>query len=197
VHENAWNEFVTQTLESVGSMVAVLHYVPASVLSNAHLRQAPTKGETDKSPIRQGLWLEKLVEEIAKENSLATVAGRMLETNELDVVSVAHDSLIIFECKDTNFGQNDFYVLTMKAQLVGAHVMVIVTTRDVSENVKRALERVSQQEFRQRMFLIEASGSDEIRTQVSEVFAELERASRRIASSRERRLIGRSRFLRG
>jgi hypothetical protein len=125
--------------------------------------------------IRQGLWLEKMVERLAEERSILTVSGRMLETNELDVVSVAHDTLVLFECKDGSFGQNDYYIMAMKAKELEADVMVAVTTQEVSENVKRIVQRHSDDsEDSSPIHLIEASSEKGIQDGVNGVFDLLE-----------------------
>jgi len=91
--------------------------------------------------IDQGLWLESLVGDIISEFTSHVWIGQIVDTNELDVLSIFCDKVVLVECKDTSFGQNDFYVTAMKAQDIQADVVLIVVTRDIHPNVKRNIER--------------------------------------------------------
>ena len=58
---------------------------------------------------------------------------------------MGYNKVILLECKDTSFGQNDFINLNAKAQETKADVVGIITTQPLHENVKRLLERTNKQ----------------------------------------------------
>jgi len=87
--------------------------------------------------LQQGLWLESLVHETLQPESLVALAGRMLGAFELDVACVIYGHVLLVECKDAPFGQNDYVNLVVKAQELGADVLGVVTTNPLHENVKR------------------------------------------------------------
>jgi hypothetical protein len=66
----------------------------------------------------------------------------MVESDEIDVVAVFAEQVVLVECKDTSFGQNDLYVTSVKAQNVGADVVIILSTRDIHQNVRNAIPRI-------------------------------------------------------
>lgn len=98
------------------------------------LREVLLKGLT------QGLWLEHLAHQVVHPASVFSVAGIMLENFEIDVISVTSENVILFECKDTSFGERDFWMSVPKAQTAGADILWIVTTEPLHENVKRTIE---------------------------------------------------------
>jgi hypothetical protein len=93
--------------------------------------------------LQQGLWLETFMTDLMSEYSDALWTGQMIEGDEVDVVAVAFDQIFLIECKDTSFGQTDLYVSSVKAQNVGADVVLIVSTRDVHPNVSDAMQRMA------------------------------------------------------
>jgi hypothetical protein len=94
--------------------------------------------------LEQGLWLESLVHETLQPESLVALAGRMLEAFELDVACVTYGHVMLIECKDAPFGQNDYVNLVFKAQELRAKVVGIVTTNPLHENVKRLVDAQTQ-----------------------------------------------------
>lgn len=104
--------------------------------------------------LRQGLWLEKLVSDAFEPESSLLLTGRMVETFELDVVAILFSQIVLIECKDTSFGQNDYVNLIAKANEINADIAGVVTTQPVHENVKRLIERHGQETGRE-FFVIE------------------------------------------
>jgi hypothetical protein len=102
--------------------------------------------------LQQGLWLESLVQETLQRESLVALAGRMLEAFELDVACVVYGHVLLVECKDAPFGQNDYMNLLVKAQELGADIVGVVTTNPLHENVKRLVEGQTQR--RERDWLV-------------------------------------------
>lgn len=98
------------------------------------LKEAILKG------LAQGLWLEYLVHQVVEPLSIFSTAGVELENFEIDVISVTCESVILFECKDTSFGERDFWMSVPKAQAVDANILWIVTTEPLHENVKRTID---------------------------------------------------------
>lgn len=96
--------------------------------------------------LTQGLWLEHLVHQLVQPASVFSVAGIMLENFEIDVISVISGNVILFECKDTSFGERDFWMSVPKARAAGADTLWIVTTEPLHENVKRAIDGQKRQE---------------------------------------------------
>lgn len=94
--------------------------------------------------LQQGLWLESVVYDALRTESLFACAGRMLEAFELDVACVLYGNVVLVECKDAPFGQNDYMNLVVKAQELRANVVGIVTTKPLHENVKRLVTSQSQ-----------------------------------------------------
>ena len=103
------------------------------------LKEAVLKG------LGQGLWLEYLVHQVVQPDSIFSVPGVASENFEIDVVSVICESVILFECKDTSFGERDFWMSVPKAQTVDADILWIVTTEPLHENVRRTIERQKRQ----------------------------------------------------
>jgi len=104
------------------------------VIETFKLREAFLKGLT------QGLWLEYLVHQVVQPLSIFSIAGVVLENFEMDVVSLTAENVILFECKDTSFGERDFWMSVPKAQALNANTLWIVTTEPLHENVKRIIE---------------------------------------------------------
>lgn len=128
------------------------------------LREALLKG-------LQGLWLEHLVHQLVQPTSVFSVAGVMLENFEIDVISVTSENVILFECKDTSFGERDFWMSVPKAQSAGAGILWIVTTEPLHENVKKAIDGQKRQE-RFQIFITENFADQQ--SIASDVFQRLE-----------------------
>jgi len=106
--------------------------------------------------LKQGLWLEKLTYEAIKPLSIFADAGQIIDTFELDVIAVSYGSVILVECKDTSFGQNDFLQLDAKAEEIGADIIGIVTTQPLHENVSSLIQR-RKKEAQRTIFTIEST----------------------------------------
>ena len=91
--------------------------------------------------VEQGLWLEHLVEETLKQECLEVFAGRMAGPHELDIVAVFCERIFLAECSDSTFGHNDLMVLAGKASDMGADEVVVVTTKQLHQNVRELAER--------------------------------------------------------
>lgn len=107
--------------------------------------------------IQQGLWLESLASDVISEFTQHIWSGQMVDTNELDVLSVYCDKIILIECKDTSFGQNDFYVTAMKAQDIQADIVIIVLTHDINPNVQSNIDRYKHEGERTFRTIIDTS----------------------------------------
>lgn len=90
--------------------------------------------------VRQGLWLEWLTYRALARHSSFVWHGVMAAGSELDAVAVAHENVLIAECKDSSLGLNDFVVAVHKARRVAADVLLLVTTRELHSNVQAAIE---------------------------------------------------------
>lgn len=117
--------------------------------------------------IQQGLWLESLASDIISEFTNQIWIGQMVDTNELDVLSIFCDKRVLIECKDTSFGQNDFYVTAMKAQDIGADIVIVIVTRDIHPNVQSIIDRYNREGERTFTLLIETS-SEKIKSSLME-----------------------------
>jgi hypothetical protein len=102
------------------------------------LKEALSKG-------LQGLWLEHLVNQIMQPVSLLSMAGKQIEGFEVDVVSLTCEQVILFECKDTSFGERDFWISVPKAQALNADILWVVTTQPLHDNVRNAIDRQKNQ----------------------------------------------------
>ena len=91
--------------------------------------------------IKQGIWLEYMIEEILNTEMRKVWVGVMHDNDELDVVGVGLNKSILVECKDGAFGQNDLYSLMIQAGDIGSDVVLIVTTQPVHSNVKTTLDK--------------------------------------------------------
>ncbi|MBA7478517.1 hypothetical protein ES707_13942 [subsurface metagenome] len=113
-----------------------------------------TLGDAILKGLTQGFWLEYLVHRIVQPKSMLSVAGIVMENFELDVVSLTCEKVILYECKDSSFGERDFWMSVPKAQRLDADILWIVTTEPVHENVKKAIEWQKEQ-ARFEIFIIE------------------------------------------
>jgi hypothetical protein len=106
----------------------------------------------------------------------------MIDSDEVDVLAVAYDQIVLVECKDTSFGQNDLYITSTKAENVGARTVVVVSTRDVHSNVTQAAERTARNRddrlytraARPRVLhIISEHSADSIRSKILSVLEEM------------------------
>ena len=93
-------------------------------------------------------------------------AGQMVETFELDVIAVGYSRVILLECKDTSFGQNDFINLNAKAEEISANTIGIVSTQPLHENVVRLIERTRAQTGRVIFTIQNTEDSTSISSQI-------------------------------
>lgn len=91
--------------------------------------------------LKQGLWLEHLVADICLQFTPDVWAGQMADLFELDVVAMIDGQTLLFECKDSSFGQNDFLVALKKAHDVEASTLLLLSTRPFHPNVIRAINK--------------------------------------------------------
>ena len=89
--------------------------------------------------VQQGLWLEFLTREVMERHCSKVWAGRILGSNEIDVVGTLSDYTVLVECKDRSLGLNDLIVTINKANEVGAEVIIFMTTQPLHANVKRKI----------------------------------------------------------
>jgi len=105
--------------------------------------------------LKEGLWLEKFVDHTLREETENVWSGVTVDTIELDNVAILNERTYLVECKDTSFGQNDFYILMEKARKVDANVVIVVTTREVHQNVDSAIKKY-QEEGEREIHVIES-----------------------------------------
>lgn len=94
--------------------------------------------------IQQGLWLEALALDGVRKRTSSVWAGYMAGSDEVDAIAVYADRVLLLECKDTSFGQNEFYVARAKAENVDATEICVLTTRDVHSNVQSVVKQANQ-----------------------------------------------------
>lgn len=94
--------------------------------------------------LQQGLWLEALALERVRGRTSRVWAGQMAGSDEVDAIAVFADRVLLIECKDTSFGQNEFYVARAKAENIDATEICVVTTRDVHVNVETAIKQANE-----------------------------------------------------
>ncbi len=119
------------------------------------------------------LWLEYMIGDIVRKKARRTWLGVMHENDELDVVAIAFDKSILIECKDTSFGQNDYYSLMAKAAANRADIVLVVTTTPIHANVRAAIEK-SKERRRPQVRTIEASESKAVVGELDRFLNELE-----------------------
>jgi hypothetical protein len=109
----------------------------------------------------KGLWLEAYVNSLLTEMGIpkaCAIACALHGKDELDLVFSDGSSLYVCECKDRTVGQNDVYVLAMKASRISADRKIrvnvdrvlIVSTEPISKDVmpeERTEERPSEIEY--------------------------------------------------
>ena len=125
--------------------------------------------------LEQGLWLEKLAYDAVKPLSVFADMGQMVETFELDVVAVSCNRIILLECKDTSFGQNDFINLNAKAEEIEADIIGIITTQPLHENVNRLIQRTKEQTPTTIFTVHNSDDSAEISSQIEAEIAKIRR----------------------
>jgi hypothetical protein len=125
--------------------------------------------------VRQGLWLESLACDALSSRTDTVWAGQMVGSNEIDVLAVFADKVVLVECKDTSFGQNDLYVTAMKAEDLKANTVVVISTRDFHENVTEVASRLGQDRRSERAFtLISATTESDIRARLNSLLDDLQ-----------------------
>ncbi len=95
--------------------------------------------------LQQGLWLEAFVTSCVDPIVCRCWTGKILGTDEVDVICVIADRIVMVECKDRAVGQNDLYVAAIKAQSLGADRVLIVSTHPLHANVVEVLSGLNQQ----------------------------------------------------
>lgn len=99
----------------------------------------------------------------------------MVESFELDVVAMIHSKIVLVECKDTSFGQNDFVNLSAKAEEIDADVIGVVTTQPLHENVKGLIERRKRDAERSVFVIEDVQEPDRIRSGIQNEVENLKR----------------------
>lgn len=128
--------------------------------------------EATRRGIQQGLWLESLTSDVISELTSHVWSGQMVDTNELDVLSIYCDKILLIECKDTSFGQNDFYVTAMKAQDIQANIVIIITTHDIHPNVQNNIDKYKDEGERTFRIIIKTSAEEiksSLKTNLNEI----------------------------
>lgn len=90
--------------------------------------------------LRQGLWLEHLVADVCLQFTEDVWAGQMADLFEVDVIANVDGQILLFECKDSSLGQNDFFIALKKAHAINADLLVLIATKPFHSNVVRAIE---------------------------------------------------------
>jgi hypothetical protein len=124
------------------------------------------------SVLSTGVWLENLVTNIVNKFTNYIWSGSMYGNDEVDIAAFFCGRIFIIECKDTSFGQNDYYILLRKAENIRANIIGVITTQEIHKNVKQAIER----DFRRndkKIFIIEEEGADKITNAISRYFNKL------------------------
>jgi len=111
--------------------------------------------------LRGGLWLENFIDQVMREETENVWSGVTIDTNELDTVAILNERTFLIECKDTSFGQNDLYILMEKARMVDANIVIIVTTKEIHENVKLVITKY-QEEGERKIYLIKSNNTEKI-----------------------------------
>lgn len=112
--------------------------------------------DTLRKIVDQGLWLEKLTYDSLKPFCTFIEAGRIVDPFELDVIAVCLGQVLLCQCKDTSFGQNDFINLNAVADEVDADIVGVITTQPLHENVERLVKR-TRERSRRTTFIIQGS----------------------------------------
>jgi hypothetical protein len=150
------NEKAKYTVRDAGKKCVSCGEIKLSVEESYTVSDALIRG------IQNGLWLESLVADIFSGRMSAVWAGQMIENNEVDILSIYSDKVVLVECKDTSFGQNDLYVTAMKADHISADRVIIVTTRDIHPNVNEAANKIKSNSNRRSFLLISKNTTEEI-----------------------------------
>ena len=93
------------------------------------------------------------------------------DNNEYDGISIIKDCIVLIECKDTSFGQNDLYTCMIKAEEIKAETIVIITTKEVHPNVKKQIEKF-QKTNKKKLYLISSNVVKEIEKDLVNIFEE-------------------------
>jgi len=119
--------------------------------------------------LKQGIWLEKLCLDTISRITNNYWSGYYVDTNELDGVTVFSGNIILVECKDTSFGQNELYIAMVKAEDVKANIVLIVTTNPVHNNVEKLILKYEKQGKR-KFRIISSNNAEEIVKGLSKFF---------------------------
>jgi hypothetical protein len=125
--------------------------------------------------IEEGLWLESLVADEFQKVASSVWAGQMAETNELDALAVLNGHVLLAECKDKGFGQNDYYIALTKAQQIGATELFIVTTSEVSTSVVGQIGQRNREVPSPHVSVVSESSAGSLRDKISTRLTELAR----------------------
>lgn len=119
--------------------------------------------------ISGGAWLERLVATTINKYTKHVWAGRMYGNDEIDVIAFFCGKTFIVECKDTSFGQNDYYILLRKAENINANSIIVVTTEKLHKNVSNSIEKDFKEEKR-KILVIEEKDANKITSHLNEYF---------------------------
>lgn len=149
--------------------------------SRLHIVQAYSLESAFQRALQQGLWLEALVRDVIDRYACAQWHGRMLGTHEIDAFCVVAGMILMLECKDRNFGQNDLYVAAAKAQRLRADMVVIVSTRSLHSNVEEEIAVLNQQRGTDgdRFVPIIHATASELRSQLEALLNQVQKISLR------------------
>lgn len=124
---------------------------------------------TEAIKIIKGTWLEKLCAEHVNKFTNNYWAGYISDQNELDGVTVFSKKIILIECKDTSFGQTDLYITLAKADDLNAKQILIVTTNNVHDNVKKLIEKY-EKEGKRKIKIINETEITKLKSELEKYF---------------------------
>jgi len=122
----------------------------------------------------KGLWLEAYCKNILKKMDVKEDKLKICgyyENNELDICLMESDNLLVFECKDKNIGQNDIYILTVKANRINADKVIIVTTQELQDNITNIVTKDDENEDDKYIFI--CGSSKHIEKEMNEIIQNL------------------------
>lgn len=115
-----------------------------------------------------GLWLEKFIGQIMEEETKNVWSGVTIDTNELDIVAILNEKIFLIECKVPSFGETALHVLLGKAGAIDANIVIIVTSKEVHENVKSAITKYQERGERE-VYLIQSNIPEKISSALQDI----------------------------
>ncbi|MGI8546619.1 MAG: hypothetical protein ACR2M1_04685 [Gemmatimonadaceae bacterium] len=127
--------------------------------------------------LRQGLWLEYLVQQRVVRWASEIRVGWMIGPHELDVIALICGHRLAFECKDGSLGQNAYVIAERKAAAFDAMSVALVSTRPYHANVRHAIESAQARaeylsEFGRPVYLVSSNKAEELVDQLDTTIAD-------------------------